>query len=75
MSTRTPRHYHRWISAPELGSRHYACVCGAQGWRNHAGKIVTGHHAHPDRDLDDSNVDYTGGRCPTLDDYDAGRVW
>jgi hypothetical protein len=75
MSARIPKHYHRWIPAPELGARHVACVCGALGRRNQNGRIVTDLRAYQDVARDDNSGDYTGGRCPTLDDYDAGRAW
>jgi hypothetical protein len=42
VTARRPTHYHRWFPAPELCGRHLACNCGALGWRNDRGKIVTG---------------------------------
>jgi hypothetical protein len=69
------RHRHTWIAAPELGFARYYCMCGAAGLRSGNGRIVVDPVWHPKGDFEAPDVVHrTGGRKPTLEDYDRGRA-
>jgi hypothetical protein len=71
MRTSVPDHRHTWVPAPELGCARYYCMCGAAGMRNANGRIVVDPTWHPKGDFDPPDIVHrTGGRKPTLEDYD-----
>ena len=69
-----PLHQHRWLPAPELGYARYYCMCGAAGLRKDDGRIGFDPTWHPTGDFESPDVVHlTGGRKPSLEDYDRGR--